>query len=77
MTEGREAPPNGLAVLRDRGLHDWIASLSTTSPPWPHAATPATPRLWPTGTRGPRSPLLDLCTDLLIATLSPKENRAS
>jgi len=77
VTEGREAPPEGLAVLRDRGLHDWLAVLTTTSRPRPLVAAPAAPRLLPTGTVGRRSPLLDLCTDLLIATLSPKENRSS
>jgi len=77
VTEGREAPPEGLAVLRDRGLHAWLAVLTTTSRPRSLAVAPATPRLLPTGTGGPRSPLFDLCTDLLIATLIPKENRSS
>ena len=77
MTEGREAPPEGLAVLRDRGLHAWLAVLSTTSPPRPSAAVPVASRLLFTGTGGPRSPLFDLCTDLFITTLNPKENRAS
>jgi hypothetical protein len=77
VTEGRVAPPEGLAVLRDRGLHEWLAVLTTTSPPWPRAPASAAPRCLPTGTRGRRSPLLDLCTDLLIATLIPKENRSS
>ena len=76
MTEGREAPPAGLAVLRDRGLHAWIAVLTTTSQPRSLAAAPAAPGLLPTEAVGRRSPLLDLCTDLLLATLSPKENRS-
>jgi len=72
MTEGREAPPEGLAVLRHRGLHGWIGQITTVLLPLPRPAASAGSPILPTITVGTRSPLLCLCTDLLIATLIPK-----
>ena len=73
MTEGREAPPEGLAVLRQRGLHGWIDHITTVPFPLPRPASAAASALPPTISVGTRSPLLCLCTDLLIATLIPKQ----
>jgi len=73
VTEGREAPPEGLAVLRHQGLHGWIASITTVPPPLPQPVAAAASPVLPPVTVGTRSPLLCLCTDLLIATLIAKE----
>jgi len=73
VTEGREAPSDGLAVLRHRGLHDWIAHISTASRLLPRPPAAAASAILPAVPAGTRSPLIGLCADLLIANLIPKE----
>lgn len=73
VTEGPEAPSDGLAVLRHRGLHDWIAHISAASRPWPRPPAAAASPMLPAVSAAARSPLICLCTDLLIANLIPKE----
>jgi len=69
---------DGLAVVRQQGLHAWIVLVATAPPSSPRTEATAPP---PTGPLAPtinRSSLVHLCTDMLVATLSspiPKELR--
>jgi len=60
-------------VLRHRGLHDWIAHITTASRPWPRPPAAAPSPILPAISADARSPLIGLCADLLIANLIPKE----
>jgi len=73
VTEGRGAPSDGLAVLRHRGLHDWIAHITAGSRPSPRTQPAAASSTLPAVSAAARSPLIGLCTDLLIANLISKE----
>lgn len=76
MTEGGPGRRDGLFVLRRQGLAAWVAHV-TTAPPRPDRAPavpiPATDPAVTTVTMSERSPLVCLCTDMLLATLAPKE----
>lgn len=72
MTEGDQSQGAGLGVLHQRGLHAWIKHVIAEPPSrWRAEVTAVTP-----GREGldvpelGRSPLVGLCTDMLLATLS-------
>lgn len=78
-TEGRPGGRDGLAVLRQQGLHAWIA-LATAQPARLPRAKSLTPAATPVAVLGPCvtatidvSPLICLCTDMVLSKLkSPK-----
>jgi hypothetical protein len=70
---GGDAPSPGLAVLRSQGMHGWIAQVTTTPQDTPRSTQKVVSPIVSPDTVAIRSPLLDLCTDLLIANLIPKE----
>ncbi len=74
-TEGSPGRRDGLAVLRQQGLHAWIVCVTTGPSSPPQADTPPTRGPEPIATASDRSPLVCLCTDMLLAALLPQEAR--
>ena len=83
VTEGGMGVRDGLSVLRRQGLHAWIAAAVATprstlraEPPAPTAIGSAagTPRLIPATLE--RSPLVCLCTDMLLARLTTQDHQS-
>ena len=70
---GRHTPGggDGLVVLVRQGLHAWIAHVVAAPRPRGPAAPPA-PAAGASETALERTPLLDLCTDMLLAALAPQ-----
>ncbi len=63
---------DGLVVLRGQGLHAWIEYV--TAAPLPRRPeTPAAPALGPSATTIERSPLVGLCTDMLLGVRAVQE----
>jgi hypothetical protein len=54
-------------------MHGWITQVITTPQYTPHSTLKVVSPIVLSDTVAIRSPLLDLCTDLLIANLIPKE----
>lgn len=75
VIEARPGRRDALAVLRRQGVAAWIAEVAA-APPRP-ARVPTTqapaPGAGPAVTTDERSPLVFLCTDMLLATLAAKE----
>ena len=73
MTKGGLGQGDGLSVLHQRGLHAWIAHVVAAPPPPSRAAVRAASTGDPIALAIGRSPLVGLCTDMLLATLSLQE----
>jgi len=74
-TQGGPGRQDGLAVLRQQGLHAWLACVATRSARSPQADTPPARGPEPITTASDWSPLVSLCTDMLLSTLTPEEAR--
>lgn len=72
-TEGRPGHRDGLAVLRQQGLQAWVASVALAAPGSLDDEPPRVRAPQPVATAGERSPLVSLCTDMLLAKLLPQE----
>lgn len=68
MTDGAQGPEDDLSVLHQRGLHAWVVHVTT--PPPPRAIARAAPAGGSIALAARRSPLVGLCTDMLLATLN-------
>ncbi len=77
-TEGGPGRRDGLAVLHQQGLHAWLALVATAPPSSPRTEAPATLSMDPLTPAIDQSPLVHLCTDMFLTTLTspiPKELR--
>ena len=69
-TEGVPGRRDGLAVLRQQGLHAWIALAAAEPPSSPRAEAAAPSSIDPLALGIDPSPLVFLCTDMLLSTLT-------
>ena len=74
VVEGLPGGADALVILRRQGLQAWSAHVGSPPPVRP-ARTDASPRLDPASRSHARSPLVCLCTDMLLATLASQEIR--
>ena len=72
VTEGGPGLANGLIVLRRQGLRAWIAHV-VAAPSSRRSRASVSSALSPIATELERSPVVSLCTDMLLATLNPQE----
>ena len=70
VTEGAPGSGDGLVALRRHGLHAWVAQVRTAQaqPARPGRALGCDAKVFE------HSPLVSLCTDMLIAALLPQES---
>lgn len=68
MTGGDLGGGDGLSVLHQQGLHAWVVHV--TAPPPPRAIVRPAPTGGSIALAAGRSPLVGLCTDMLLATLN-------
>ena len=74
MTEGDLGQGDGLDVLHQRGLYAWIAHVAAVPPAPSRAAVQAASTGGRIALAIKRSPLVGLCTDMVLASLSRQES---
>ena len=68
MADGAPGCGDDLSVLHQRGLHAWVVHVTTPAPP--RAIARAAPADGCIALAARRTPLVGLCTDMLLAALT-------